>query len=191
MVKDINEEKAHLITILDSTKRAVKNNNILQLKELSNQTIHSSCILQHRGFILIAVLLYTLSKIIERRAGYDIENWNKFIKKFNTNLDYVIVALRKDNFQLYERELERTRKTIESISKEFKENIKEVLRQAQINKASRMYEHGISLEQTSKLLGITQWELSEYVGKTGIPDVKHAITLNVKTRAQMAMEFFK
>jgi len=185
------EEKKHIIEILEATKKAIKDNNILKLKELSNQTIHSSCIFQHRGFILIAVLIYTISKLIERREGYEIENWNKFIKNFDSNLDAAIKSLKKDDFDQYGRDLEIARKTIESISKEFKENIKEVLRKAQINKASRIYEHGISLEQTAKLLGITQWELSEYAGKTGIPDVKYAITLNVKKRAKMALEFFE
>lgn len=190
-MEEETEEQNHLIEILETTKKAIKNNNSLQLKALSNQTIHSSCVFQHRGFITIAVLTYAISKIIERRESYELENWNRFIKKFNINIDSAITALRKNKFTKYEKDLEISRKTIESISKEFKESIKEVLRKAEINKASRLYEHGISLPQTAKLLGITQWELSEYVGKTGISDVKHTITISVKDRVKMAMEFFK
>ena len=69
--------------------------------------------------------------------------------------------------------------------------INEVLRKASINKASRIHEHGISLGQTAKLLGITQWELSEYIGRKEITDRRYSQTINTKIRAKMAMEFFK
>ena len=86
--------------------------------------------------------------------------------------------------------LERIRKTISSISISLKPYIEEVLRKASINKASKMYEHGISLGQTAKLLGVTQWELTEYAGQTKISDDYYNSTLDIKRRAQMALEFF-
>jgi predicted transcriptional regulator len=68
--------------------------------------------------------------------------------------------------------------------------IQEVLRKASINKASKIYEHGISLGQTAQLLGITQWELSEYSGQTNVSDNDYNKTLDIKKRAKMALEFF-
>jgi len=72
-----------------------------------------------------------------------------------------------------------------------REIIQEVLRKASINKASKIYEHGLSLAKTSKLLGITQWELSEYVGGKDNMQVNLNKTIDAKARAQMAMEFFR
>ena len=58
-----------------------------------------------------------------------------------------------------------------------------------IKKASRIYEHGISMQKTAKLLGISIWELAEYSGQTGISNVNLSITLDVKERIKNAMEF--
>ena len=60
-----------------------------------------------------------------------------------------------------------------------------------INKASRIYEHGISMQRTAELLGISEWELSEYAGRTGISDVNLSITMDIKTRIEKAMELFR
>jgi len=68
--------------------------------------------------------------------------------------------------------------------------IKDVFRKAQINKASRIYEHGISMEKTAKILGISVWELSEYVGKTRIDDINLGITTPIRKRIKLAEEVF-
>ena len=45
--------------------------------------------------------------------------------------------------------------------------------------------------RTAKMLGVTQWELSEYTGQKQISDNPYNETLSVKKRAKMAMEFFE
>ena len=82
------------------------------------------------------------------------------------------------------------RQAINKLSGKLKIFIKDVFRRATINKASRIYEHGISMEKTASLLGITMFELAEYAGQTGIPDVPENKTLSVKTRIKLAMEMF-
>ena len=87
--------------------------------------------------------------------------------------------------------LKKTKNEITNLSISLKPYIHEVLRKASINKASKIHEHGISLGQTANLLGITQWELSEYVGRKEITDRKYSQTINTRVRAKMAMEFFR
>ena len=65
------------------------------------------------------------------------------------------------------------------------------MQKAKINKASRLYEHGISMEKTAKLLGISQWELAEYVGPMGASEYPQTQTLDIKKRVKKAMEFFE
>ena len=101
-----------------------------------------------------------------------------------------IDALKEDNAEKYENSMEMARKTISSTSLNIRPYIQDIIRKASINKASKIYEHGISLGQTAKILGITEWELSEYAGQTKIPDIKYNLTLDVRKRAQMAMDFF-
>ena len=130
------------------------------------------------------------SKLIERDDYQKIKNWDSFVKKFNALLDLAADAVSKENQEAYEKHLEKARKTLESTSINLKPYIQSVLRKASINKASKLHEHGISLEHTSKLLGVTQWELAEYAGHKA-KDTPLNTTIDVKQRAQMALEFFQ
>ena len=186
----MEKEAGHIIEVLDSTLVALKDEDAAKLKALSNETIHNASVYQDPGNISVAVLVYALSKLIERSDFKQIKNWNKFIKKINLFFSLAISALKQDNFNKYEDYLAQARKSINSISINLKPYIEEVLRKASINKASKIYEHGISLGQTAKILGITQWELSEYAGQTRAPDISYDITLDVQKRAKLAMEFF-
>jgi predicted transcriptional regulator len=71
-----------------------------------------------------------------------------------------------------------------------KHYVQEVLKKASINKASKIYEHGISLGHTADLLGLTQWELAEYTSQSNAAENEQSITVDVKKRAKMALEFF-
>ena len=97
-------------------------------------------------------------------------------------------ALEQNDYPKYQESILRAKKAMESISPNLKNYIREVLQKAAINKAYRLYEHGLSLGQTAKLLGLTQWELLDYTGQT-TPDSSLPQTLEVKKRAQMALEF--
>jgi hypothetical protein len=184
------EETVHIIEVLENAKEALKKENVLKLNELSNQTIHSASTFQDTGSITIAVLIYTLSKLVERKYYLKIRNWNVLIKKINADFTLAVTALKENNEGKYEKYMEMARKTISTTSLNFKPYIQEVLRKASINKASKIYEHGISMGQTAKILGVTQWELSEYAGQTKIADTPQNITFDIKKRAKMALEFF-
>ena len=60
---------------------------------------------------------------------------------------------------------------------------------AQIKKGSRLYEHGLSMAKSAEILGIGQWELMSYVGKTRIID-EEAVTTGVKKRLDVARKIF-
>jgi len=185
------EEKEHLIRVLKETRKALSTKNTLQLQKLSDRTIHSSSIYQHTDYIIIAIIIYSLSKIVARKDSLQIKNWDSFIIKVNSKLAHAIEALKKDNSSDFLENLKQARTEISNLSIDLKPYIQEVLRKASINKASKIYEHGISLGQTAKLLGLTHWELSEYIGQKSIAEEKQGKTLNTKVRAEMAMEFFK
>jgi hypothetical protein len=185
----MNEEVLHTIQVLESTKGALLNEDAVSLRNLSDQTIHSACAIQDPGSLTIAVLVYSLSKIIERRDSTRIRSWNDFVKRFNSFLDLAIKALKDNKPDKYESYLVMARNSLSSISINLKPYIQEVFRKASINKASKLYEHGLSLGKTSSLLGITQWELADYTGQRDHTD-NIFNTFDVKKRAKMALEFF-
>lgn len=183
-------EKEHLIDVLKEAKFALKSDNSLRLQHLSDETIHSSSIYQHTDYIVTAVIIYALSKLAGRRDKQKIKGWSGFLKKTDSYFDLAIKSLEQNNSHAFIDNLERIKKLISGISGGIKSYAEEVIRKASINKASKIYEHGISLERTVELLGITRWELADYVGQKNIADTSHNITLNEQRRAKIALEFF-
>ena len=185
------EERGNIIKILEKTKKAIKNQEVLILKELSDRTIHTASISQDPDNIAIAVNVYSLSKIIQKKETEKDKNWNKLISNFILFIDGALNALKKDDLEKFRKELNYLRKEINKFSPNFKQQIKDVFRKASINKASKIYEHGISMEKTASLLGITMFELASYAGQTNVSDVRESKTMDVKSRIKLAMDMFK
>ena len=191
MPKEMIHEKGNLLDILQRTRKAVKEKDALLLKDLSNRTIHSASINQDTDSITIAVILYTLYKAFIRpdyEAKY--KDWGSFVSLIDQNLQKAVNNLEKDKTKEFRDNLLAIRKIADRLSGNFKKYIEEVFRRALISKASRIYEHGISMEQTAYLLGVTVFELAEYAGKTGISDVNLSITTDIDKRLQKAEELF-
>ncbi len=185
------EERDHFINVLKDTQSALKSNNSLKLKTLSDQTIHTASISQHTDSLIIAVVIYSLSKLVERRENLKLKNWDKFAGKIYLSLEIAIKALQENKDKKFLEGLERVKKNLLNVSPSIKKYVEEVLIKASINKASKLYEHGISMSQTANLLGVSQWELSEYIGQKSIHETPEYKTIDIKSRAKMAMEFFK
>ena len=185
------QEINHVIDILEKAKRAIREKNVVLLKELSNQTVHTASIYQDPDNIAIAVVLYSLSKLIERQSYKTLKGWQDFEKNYVLCIDKAIIFLRKRDLENYRLQMECIREGIKSFSKDLKKYIDEVFRKASINKATRLYEHGLSLEKTANILGVTVWELNQYVGQTGVADVNLAYTLDLNKRIKQAEDIFR
>ena len=72
------KEREHLINLLGKTKTAAKREDVVELKKLSNQTIHTASIHHDSDNVLIAVFIYALSKVIEKGGKYYKENYQKY-----------------------------------------------------------------------------------------------------------------
>lgn len=184
-------ERDNVLRILKETKDAIKKEDNMKLKELSNQTIHTASIYQDSDNIAVAVLIYSMSKILERKRFQQYRNWNKFFSSFILCLNRAINALETGQDDYFRTQLRCIRAQISGLGGNLRRQIQDVFRKAEINKASRIYEHGISMQQTAKLLGISLWELAEYAGTTGIGDVNLSITLPEKMRIKIAEDIFR
>lgn len=178
--KDILSILSNTIEIL----RKKEEKDIIELKELSNHTIHNASIFQDEDSVSIAILIYSLSKVIERKYG-----------EINLKpiLDLLIAAsdyLKKDGIEDYRKTIKKLFSLISKIDSKLKLYIEEVIRQAQIKKGSQLYRHGISLARAAEILGISQWELMSYTGHTKIIDAtKEAI--DIKSRLNFTRSLFK
>jgi hypothetical protein len=154
--------KKDIIKIIDSALISLKDKDSMNLGEISNNTIHNASIFQDQNSITIAVIMYALSKIINRMSKIE----PNIINQLTSARD----ALQNDHFQRYEQMIKTIIDTISSFDEKLDLYIQKVINEAEIKKGSKLYEHGISLARTADLLGITQWELMKYVGHTKIAD---------------------
>ena len=185
------QEKDNILRILEESKEAVKRGDVIALKELSNQTIHTSSVSQDPDNIAVAVIIYSLSKILERKKYQTYPGWDRFYKNYLSAIDRTIISVQNNKDKETKANLELINKVINSLSGDLKIYIQDVFRKAKINKASKIYEHGISMEQTSRLLGLSMFEIASYIGQSEIPDEKMVKTQDVKSRIKLAMEMFK
>lgn len=185
------KEAENILRILKETLKAIEENDSFKLRSLSNQTMNTSSLSQDSDNIAVAVIVYSLSKIVERQDYRQLPGWNSFYKKILLYLDKSITDVEKKQYDKFRDDFKTIRGSIDNLSGKLKKYIKEVIRSAEVNKASRIYEHGISMEQTANLLGVTLYELADYVGKTGISDVPENKTMGTKERIKLAMEMFE
>jgi hypothetical protein len=185
-------EKENVLRILRETSHSIREGDALHLKDLSNQTIHSSSTAQDSISIAVAVIVYSLSKIVEREEYRKEKGWEHFYKKVITYIDSAVSAIEKDDIKELKRNLKLIRTEIDELSGNLKIYIEDVFRKAKINKASKIYEHGISMEKTAKLLGISLWELANYAGQKSLAlQEPESQTINVSSRIKLAEEFFQ
>jgi len=184
------QEVDNVLRILKESKKAIVENDSYKLKHLSDQTIHTATISQDPDNIIVAVLVYALGKIIEREHYRKMGGWKDFYNSFMKNLDNAISALEKNDVKKARQAFGRIRNSVNKISGSLKRSILDVFKKAEINKAFKIYEHGLSEEQTAELLGVSLWDLSSYIGQSSISEAKITEGMPVKKRIKIAEEIF-
>ena len=82
-------ECVHFSEVLRQTKKALLEKDSIKLRNLSDQTIHSACSYQNPGSITTAIVIYALSKIVEREDYKKIRNWEEIQKKLFSYLYFI------------------------------------------------------------------------------------------------------
>jgi len=171
-----------LLHIIDRAREILQRRDAAQLKELSNHTIHDASIFQDEDSVDIAVVIYALSKLLERTSINVLE-----VEKMLADAQR---GLWMENIAEYRQGIQRIIKRITSIDTQLKLYVDEVIGQAQIKKGSKLYDHGISLALSASIFNVSEWELMNYVGKTHIVDAGLGVS-SVKKRLGWCRELFK
>ena len=185
------KEVDNVLRILTETKKYLLEDKPYELKNLSNQTVHTAAVSQDPDNIIVAVLVYALSKVLERDKYREMEGYSEFYSAVTKNLDLAVSSLENNDVDACRNALGKIRNSLNKISSDLSRYIKDVFAKAEINKAFNLYEHGLSTEKTAELLGVSLWELSSYIGQSTISEAKVAICMPVKERVKMAEDFFR
>jgi len=127
-----------------------------------------------------------LSKILERAKNENRNISDSVISTIQNAIDY----LTHDNDDKYRNEIKKVLGEISKTDEKLLMYIQNIIEQANIVKGSKVYRHGISLGRVSEILGISQWELMSFIGKTRITD-EEGMTPNIGSRLAFAKKLFK
>jgi hypothetical protein len=173
--------KEDILRVLSDSIPAIERKEPSILRDISNHTTHNASIFQDEYSISIAVIIYSLSKIMERS--------NADLHEIVFLLRRAIDALSHDQEEQYKSIMKKMLELISHIDGRLNLYIDRVISQAEIKKGSRIYEHGISMARASALLGISEWELASYVGNTQVSDEAQE-RFDVKKRLEYARRLF-
>ena len=176
--RDIISVLFELIEILRNKDKI----DTMLVRKLSNHTIHNASVFQDEDSVSIAILIYSLSKIMERN-GLDYSKVSQIIKS-------CLEKIKANDEEGFRREVQNAFNFIRSIDNKIRLYIYEVINQAQIKKGCKMCEHGLSIARAAEIIGITQWELMHYFGKTTFID-KISEPVSAYARMRMARNLFK
>lgn len=183
-------ERKDIISVLSKAIRAIKENDITMLRDVSDEVLHDSSIFQDSYSTSVAVIIYSLSKIYQKNQYKSYKNWGIFNEKCLRLLGDALIEIRKGSIKGYAFKIKETYKLISELEDKFGMYITEVLNQSKIKKSSRIFEHGISAGRAAEMLGVSTWELMSYLGQTKIIDTKPLMTKSVKERLAYTRSVF-
>ncbi|MEM4605585.1 MAG: hypothetical protein QW103_00915 [Candidatus Pacearchaeota archaeon] len=185
------QEIENSLRILKETIKYFKKGDANNLKSLSNQTIHTASTSQDFDNVFLAVLVYSLGKILERENYREMDGWKFFFKKTYDNLRKAHTKLKEKDLENFRQYLGEIRESINNIEGNLSFYIRDVFYKAQINKASKIYQHGVSAQRAAELLGITLWDLSSYIGQGSVNEADIKDSLSFYERKKIFEEFIK
>lgn len=176
-----------ILAIIDKVISSVQDRDSEELKRLSNYTIHSASIFQDEDSMGMAIIIYTISKILSNQKEIIDET---SLKSICINLDKMKQSLIKENDTMFRQKFSNIYKTLAMLDGNTKKYVDEVWQRSKIKKGTVMFEHGISLAQVATTLNVSKWDLMEYVGHTDTFDKEKAKTIKVKERLNFVRNLF-
>lgn len=179
----IKKDILAVLTELFGILKVKEDADIVEMKELSNHVIHNASVFQDEDSVSVAILIYSLSKIIERKQRE--LDYGRLLNMLNS----CISSLKNNDDEKFRKSVRNIFSFIRTVDEKLKLYINEVINQAQIKKGCKLCEHGISVARSAEVLGISQWELMHYLGRTTLID-KFSEHVNVSNRLKIARSLF-
>lgn len=173
------------LSVIEKAIRFLNTKQFAEIERISNQTIHNSSINQDVVSTSISKLIYGIHKIEQASFQKSIPFPSE---KFVIELTKLHTYLERGQISAYEKELDKTMIVIEEIAHEF--HLHNLINRAGVKKGKKLYEHGISIAQAAKTMGVSQWELYDYVGKSTLNDTIDDIDKRVAKRLMYTEKIF-
>ncbi len=160
-------------------KNAFKERDAFKLREIANEAIREAVLSGDKNLANIAVLAYSLSKILSKLHFRKRRDWTRFTKDVERELAGLVgVAKNGDLSRICEELIELVRKIDEGAGN----YTRGLVFKARVKLASEAYALGLSLSSAADLVGADKYELMRYVGATKIHDRPFVKTMSTLER---------
>lgn len=162
--------------------RTREEHDIEGLKSLSDHSIEDVALHKDLDLISISVLVYSLYKIFVSLNQKDIE---EIINLSNNAKDSLV----KNNLKKYNFCIKSLFNQIRKSHAPVREHLQDVMQAARIKKGAVLLQKGLSIGQAAGLMGLSNWDLQEYAGKTTFSEA-HQEKMPVAKRLKIAFDIF-
>ncbi len=157
-----DEVRSGLVSLYGKAIPAIEQRDVLKLRAINKEAIDTASLYQDEDSLAAAIIIYSSMKIIER-DGFN-------VKPLKVLVYHLLRHLERDKDAAYRREIRKVFSLISRLDRNLKMFMEEVVKQARVKKGGSLHEHGLSIGQAASLLGVSQWELMSYVGKTSLSE---------------------
>ncbi len=168
----------HIILILEHRELM----DVEKLKELSDHAIEDVAVLKDLDVISITVLIYSIYKVVKILADADYLALLGQLKKTRT-------SLQDGDYVNYNKNMKNLFDIVRKGNAQVKEHLQDVMQAARIKKGTTLLEKGLSIGQAAGLMGLSNWDLQQYAGKTPALG-SHNETVPAKLRVKKALSLF-
>ena len=182
MKEDIRKEIIYdlqgAISILE-TKEA---KDIEELKTLSDHAIEDIAVQKDLELVSVTVLLYSIYKIV---SGMEERSYDLLLQE----LKNAKISLEQRNLGKYNGSIKKLYEIVRQCNVQVKEHLNDVMQAARIKKGTVLLQRGLSIGQAAGLMGLSNWELQQYAGKTTVLD-QHTEKIPAQNRMKKALQLF-
>lgn len=153
-----------------------------ELKGLSDHSIEDVAVHKDLDLISVSVFIYSLYKILGALNPQDLEEIQKMVDNAKDSLE-------KNNLKRYNFYIKSLFDQIKKSHAPVKEHLQDVMQAARIKKGAVLLQKGLSIGQAAGLMGLSNWDLQEYAGKTTFSEA-HQEKMPVVKRVKTALDIF-
>ena len=179
------EIRTEIIYDLDKALRILQEReatDVEELKNLSDHAIEDIALKKDLELVSVTVLLYSLYKIIH---DIDTSSYMGIVAEMKAAKN----GLEQKNLGKYNQSIKKVYEIIRRCDNKIREHLDDVMQAARIKKGTSLLQRGLSIGQAAGLMGLSNWDLQQYAGKTMVLD-QHDETFPVEKRVMMALKLF-
>ncbi len=182
MKEALKKEIRYALTQTISILEAKDAKDSEELKTLSDHAIEDVAVHKDLDLISITVLIYSIYKILPDIKS---EEYTDLVKELNN----AKMHLEQNNLGRYNRSIKTLFNIVGESHAAVKVHLQDVMQAARIKKGAALLHHGLSIGQAAGLMGLSNWDLQQYVGKT-ISLSQHEEIIPITKRILLAFKLF-